>query len=116
MKNPLYYKCSQVFDLVEESNYLKSLKTALYEITYPEDKDFKRIYCICVETDKNKTKINQIIKEIFDCDKITYESLGLTNGLLKVLLYELYFSGRRLKMGGKEIKYIKSKRKKLIQY
>lgn len=113
MKSPLYYKTckilEQYFNNKESKNYESSnnnLKTIIYNYTDSSDKYFKKIFCLSIEVVKNNNVLNNIIDNVFVEED--YQQFNISNIMMKVLIYEIYISSYKFKMGGKLIKYIKS--------
>src|SRR5438874_2551498 len=103
MKSPLYYKTCLVLEKLNDSN---SFKNTIYNIITPEDHYFKKVYCLSIEVKKNIAILDDIVKKEFSDE---YKQYNTSELMLKILLYEIFLSPQKLKMGGRVIKYIKSK-------
>lgn len=108
MNSAFYRKSSAIIEALDSKNNITSFKSVVYNFTNPEDTYFKKIYCVCIEVHKYKKLLDRIINSVFtDRD---YQSMNVADSLFKILLYEKFLSKqKKLKMGGKVIKLIKSK-------
>lgn len=106
MRSQFYIKANRILDNYEKT---KSFKNSLYNTIDSKDEYFKKLYCLCIEVIKHNTVLSEMItSEITDEDMST---LNMPISMIKILLYELYLSDKKFKMGGRVIKILKSKGK-----
>lgn len=112
MKSPLYFKTCQILDKIRMTG--DSFKNVVYKVISSEDQFFKKVYCLAIEITKNLSVIDQIIQNEFS--DYGFEKFGVTDTMMKVLLYEMFFSSQRFRMGGKLVKFIKSRSDSIKKY
>lgn len=88
----------------------KSFKKAIYDSVTAESPHFKKTYKIVIEMVKNKKLLDEIVEKFFENEDIH------DINLFKVLLYEFFFSGKKMKIGGSIMKIIKSKKEQIEKY
>jgi putative methyltransferase len=94
------------------SNTKSSFKQAIYDQLqgFNNEEHFKKIYKIVIEIVRNRSAIEGIIDTYFSDDNIKDREL------LMVFIYEYYFSDRKVKIGGKLMKMVKSKKDEITKH
>ncbi len=88
----------------------KSFKKAIYDSVTAESPNFKKTYKIVIEMIKNKKLLDEIVEKFFENEDIH------DINLFRVLMYEFFFSGKKMKIGGSIMKIIKTKKEQIENY
>lgn len=100
----------QISKILLEVDKGTSFKKAIYDAVNAESPHFKKTYKIVIEMIKNKKLLDEISEKFYFSEKI------FDINLFHVLLYEFFFSGKKLKIGGNIMKIIKSKKEEVQNY
>jgi len=100
----------QISKIILETEKGKSFKKAIYDSITAESPHFKKTYKIVIEMIKNKKLLDEIIDKFYSGEKI------IDINLFRVLLYEFFFSGKKLKIGGSIMRIIKSKKEEILNF
>jgi putative methyltransferase len=103
-----YNKIANILRKVENDKL--SFKNAIYNNLNENDKNFTKIYKIIIEMIRHKDGLNSIIDSFFQ--NILVKDLQL----FKTLIYEYFFSDKKVKIGGKLMKAIKEKKEAIIEF
>jgi putative methyltransferase len=100
----------EISKILQEVDKGKSFKNAVYDAVTSESPHFKKTYKIVIEMIKLKSLLDELMTNFFINENITNPNL------FRVLLYEYFFSGIKLKIGGSLMKIIKSKKDQIQNY
>jgi putative methyltransferase len=103
-----YNKIANILRKVENDKI--SFKNAIYNNLSENDKNFTKIYKIVIEILRLKDALNGIIETFFENIEIKDKQL------FKTLLYENFFSDKKVKIGGKLMKAIKAKKQVVSEF
>jgi putative methyltransferase len=105
-----YSKIANIIKTI--SSQQTSFKNAIYQniSNHQDEKNFTKIYKIIIEIVRYKTSIENIIDIYFSNEMVKDKEL------LKVFIYEYFFSDKKIKIGGKLMKLIKSKKDEISNY
>jgi putative methyltransferase len=92
------------------ANTHTSFKNAIYNQLDQNEKNFTKIYKIIIEIIRYRATIENIIDLFFSEEAIKDKELFM------VFVYEYYFSDRKVKIGGKLMKMIKSRKEEVEKY
>ena len=103
-----YNKIANILRKVENEKI--SFKNAIYNNLNENDKNFTKIYKIIIEILRLNKAISNIIETFYQ--DVEIKDLQL----FKTLLYEYFFSEKKVKIGGKLMKVIKEKKDQIAEY
>jgi putative methyltransferase len=103
-----YNKIANIYRKVENDKI--SFKNAIYNNLDENDKNFTKIYKIIIEMIRLKEVLNIIIETFFNDVQINDIQL------FKTLIYENFFSDKKVKIGGKLMKAIKEKKEQILNF
>jgi putative methyltransferase len=103
-----YNKIANILRKVESEKI--SFKNAIYNNLNENDKNFTKIYKIIIEILRLNKAINNIIETFYQ--DVEIKDLQL----FKTLLYEYFFSEKKVKIGGKLMKVIKEKKDQIAEF